>query len=106
MLILRCELFATIIEQLFRMPKTFDNPFFVAGYAGSEYFCDRVEESATLKRYLQSGNNVTLISLRRMGKTGLIHHVFDQIRKEDPDALTVYVDLMPTDSLSSFARSF
>lgn len=106
MLILRCELFATIIEQLFRMPKTFDNPFFVAGYAGSEYFCDRVEESATLKRYLQSGNNVTLISLRRMGKTGLIHHVFDQIRKEDPDALTVYVDLMPTDSLSSFARAF
>lgn len=88
------------------MPKTFDNPFFVAGYAGPEYFCDRVKESATLKSYLQNGNNVTLISLRRMGKTGLIHHVFDQIRKEEPDALTVYVDLMPTDSLSAFARAF
>ena len=82
------------------------NPFIVAGYAGPEYFCDREQESATLKQYLENGNNVTLISPRRMGKTGLIHHVFNQIRKEDPSALTVYVDLMPTDSLAGFARAF
>ncbi len=88
------------------MKERIDNPFIVAGYAGPEYFCDRVQESAALKRYLKNGNNVTLISPRRMGKTGLIHHVFDQIHKEDPEAMTVYVDLMPTDSLSGFARAF
>ena len=81
------------------------NPFIVAGYAGPEYFCDREQESATLKQYLENGNNVTLISPRRMGKTGLIHHVFNQIRKEDPSALTVYVDLMPTDSLCSHQQT-
>ena len=83
-----------------------ENPFIVSGYVGPEYFCDREEESNVLKSHLENGNNVTLISPRRMGKTGLIHHVFNQIREKDPSALTVYVDLMPTGSLADFARSF
>lgn len=53
------------------------NPFITNGYAGAEYFCDRVEETATLRRLLTNENNVALISPRRLGKTELIHHVFD-----------------------------
>ena len=83
-----------------------DNPFVVSGYVSPDYFCDRIEESETLTRNLTNGNNVTLFSPRRMGKTGLIHHVFNKLKVRDPDILTVYVDLMPTESLSDFAGVF
>lgn len=47
-------------------------------------FCDRVAETGTLTRYITNGNNVALISSRRLGKTGLIEHCFHQkhIEKE------------------------
>lgn len=54
------------------------NPFFTTGYAGNEYFCDRVNETNTLKNLLLNGNNVVLMSPRRIGKTGLLYHCFDQ----------------------------
>ena len=75
-----------------------DNPFVVSGYVSPDYFCDRIGESETLSQNLTNGNNVTLFSPRRMGKTGLIHHVFNKLKERDPDILTVYVDLMPTES--------
>jgi hypothetical protein len=34
-----------------------DNPFVTNGYAGPEYFCDRVEETALLTNLLTNGNN-------------------------------------------------
>ena len=83
-----------------------DNPFVVSGYVSPDYFCDRIGESETLSQNLTNGNNVTLFSPRRMGKTGLIHHVFNKLKERDPDILTVYVDLMPTESLSDFAGVF
>ncbi len=46
--------------------------------ASAEYFCDRVAETGTLTRYITNGNNVALISSRRLGKTGLIEHCFHQ----------------------------
>lgn len=54
------------------------NPFLTTGYAGNEYFCDRVNETNTLKNLLLNGNNVVLMSPRRIGKTGLLYHCFDQ----------------------------
>ena len=54
------------------------NPFITSGYEGPEYFCDREEETAKLIRHLTNGNNVVLMSPRRMGKTGLLYHVFQQ----------------------------
>lgn len=54
-----------------------NNPFVTNGYAGSEYFCDRVQETALLRELLMNENNVALISPRRLGKTDLIWHVFD-----------------------------
>ena len=50
--------------------KTPINPFITSGYFSPEYFCDREAESENLMHELINGNNVALISTRRMGKTG------------------------------------
>ena len=61
------------------------NPFVTKGYAGSEYFCDRVKETNDMVSLLTNDNNLALISPRRLGKTDLIRHCFAQpaIRKRD-----------------------
>ena len=48
------------------------NPFIVTGKIDPAYFCDREEESARLIRSLDNGNNLVIISPRRMGKTVLL----------------------------------
>ena len=58
--------------------KSAKNPFIISGYEGSEYFCDRVQETAQLSKEIANGNNVTMIAPRRMGKSGLIEHYFSQ----------------------------
>ncbi len=78
--------------------KTPQNPFILTGYLSPEYFCDRNAETAKLTSALSNGRNVTLTSPRRMGKTGLIHHVFQQLRTEN-GIRCFYVDLYQTDSL-------
>lgn len=50
--------------------KSIRNPFVIAEYAGPEYFCDRTEETQELVSNLQNGRNTTLISPRRIGKSG------------------------------------
>lgn len=42
-----------------------NNPFVTNGYAGPEYFCDMVQETAVLRELLLNENNVALISPRR-----------------------------------------
>lgn len=54
------------------------NPFITYGYESPEYFCDRREETRQLTLLLTNGNHTALISPRRMGKTGLLHHCFAQ----------------------------
>lgn len=54
------------------------NPFILYGYESEKYFCDRKSETAELKRLITNGNNVALIAPRRIGKTGLIEHLFHQ----------------------------
>lgn len=46
------------------------NPFIINGYISPAYFCDRKAESEILIRQMTNGNNIALISTRRMGKTG------------------------------------
>jgi predicted AAA+ superfamily ATPase len=48
------------------------NPFSVLTYLGSDYFCDRENETKELLEARKNGRNVTLLSPRRMGKTGLM----------------------------------
>ena len=75
------------------------NPFAVFGYAGSAYFCDRENETKELISTLHNGRNVTLRSPRRIGKTGLIQHVFEQLGQTNPEIKCFYVDLFSTHSL-------
>ncbi|MBR4275337.1 MAG: ATP-binding protein [Prevotella sp.] len=52
------------------------NPFVIGKYVSKEYFCDREKEAEVLMHHILNGRNVTLMSERRLGKTGLIEHVF------------------------------
>ena len=52
------------------------NPFLISGYISPEYFCDREKETNTITEALLNRRHMTIFSPRRMGKTGLIRHVF------------------------------
>ncbi|MFH1052309.1 MAG: ATP-binding protein [bacterium] len=81
------------------------NPFIIVGYEGPQYFCDRKNETERLINAIENGRNVTLISLRRMGKTGLIRHVFHKLKRKK-NSVCIYVDMMPTNDLDSFVKKF
>lgn len=80
------------------------NPFPVIAYEGPDYFCDRKEETGKIIEAVRNGRNITLTALRRMGKTGLIHHVF-QVLKTTKGIKTFYIDLYPTQSQSDLLRT-
>ena len=82
------------------------NPFLITGYHSPEYFCDREPETTSITEALLNGRNLTLISPRRMGKTGLIHHVFNQLQKKHPDIVVLYMDIFSTQNLGEFVRLF
>ena len=75
------------------------NPFITSGYEGPEYFCDREEETVKLIRMLTNGNNVVLMSPRRMGKTGLLYHAFQQ-EKIVREYHTFIIDIYSTKNLN------
>lgn len=56
--------------------KQLSNPFVIGKYVDKDYFCDREKESELLVHHIVNGRNVTMMSERRLGKTGLIEHVF------------------------------
>ena len=84
--------------------KTLKNPFTTSGYVSSRYFCDRERESSELIREITNGNNVALISTRRMGKTGLILHCFHN-KKIEKEYYTFFIDIYATKSLKDFVYS-
>ena len=57
-----------------------DNPFIVKAYESKELFCDRKEELQLMLRNCVNQTDMTLISQRRMGKTGLILRLFDELK--------------------------
>lgn len=77
-------------------------PFPTTGYFGGEYFCDRTEELESLKRNVRGGSSTTLVALRRMGKTALIKHLQNELKK---DYLGLYVDILPTESMHDLLNS-
>ena len=86
--------------------KEINNPFLIYGYAGSKYFCDRTEETERLISALRNGRNITLMSPRRMGKTGLIHNAFYHIHRDYPGAACFYLDIFSTTCLNDFIILF
>ena len=86
------------------MKKKVVNPFICQGYESPEYFCDRIEETEIMTSTLYNGRNITLISPRRLGKTGLIWNTFHHIKSENKDAICIYIDIFPSKSQSEFVR--
>jgi len=80
------------------------NPFFTGRYAGAHYFCDREKDTETLVKHIVNGRNVALISPRRIGKSGLIHHTFAQ-PEINGRYTTIYVDIYATRNLCEFAKA-
>ncbi|WP_321425035.1 ATPase [uncultured Bacteroides sp.] len=80
------------------------NPFITSGYVSQEYFCGRKTESQNFIQEITNGNNLALISTRRMEKAGLIQHCFQSegIRK---NYYTFFVDIYATKSLRDFVFS-
>ena len=77
------------------------NPFVVGRYVSDKYFCDREKETEFLMKQIENGRNVALISPRRMGKTGLVQHCFQQPRLNE-NYYTFFVDIYATSSLAEF----
>ncbi len=86
------------LKKLFVMIK---NPFIVTGRIEPEYFCDRVNESARLIKSITNGNNIVIISPRRMGKTGLIQFCYDKPEIME-NYYTFFLDILHTSSLREF----
>ena len=83
-----------------------ENPFTLVPDVSSELFCDREVETKNLMEYLLNGSNVTLISPRRYGKTGLIYRVFDEIKQQKIEVNTCLVDIYATETLEDFIKVF
>lgn len=77
------------------------NPFIVTGKIEPEYFCDRINESSKLIKTITNGNNLVIISPRRMGKTGLIQFCYDKPEIAE-EYYTFFIDILHTSSLREF----
>lgn len=86
------------------MNEKLQNPFLAHGYVSPEYFCDREKETKELENLLQNGWNVTLISPRRMGKTGLIKNTFYHLREADKSNSYIYVDIFGSKDMHGFVE--
>ncbi len=75
-----------------------ENPFYITGIIPEPYFCDRDKETEWLIRTLENKAHILLTSPRRMGKTQLIRHAFEQPSIKD-NYYTFYTDIYPTTSL-------
>ena len=81
------------------------NPFIVLGTIPDPYFCDREKETERLVRYLTNGQNVVLHAPRRIGKSKLIEHCFEQPAIKGK-YYTIFVDILQTGNLQEFTYEF
>jgi len=80
-----------------------ENPFVLRDYVSDEYFCDREKETRDLAEELKNGNNVTLIAPRRIGKTGLIQHLFAQ-KEIQKQYYTFLIDIYATKNVEEMVQ--
>ncbi len=74
------------------------NPFYITGIIPEPYFCDRKKETVWITQTLENKAHILLTSPRRMGKTQLIRHVFEQPSIKN-NFYTFYTDIYSTTSL-------
>ena len=86
--------------------KTYQNPFVVMGKIPFELFCDREKETLRLTQEISGqAANILLLSQRRIGKTALIAHCFDQEPIKN-QFYTFYFDILHTSSFQEFMYEF
>jgi len=86
------------------MKTTEVNPFPITTYISSNYFCNRELELKTLFKNNQNGLHTCLFAQRRIGKTGLIKHFFNQISNEKTTKC-LYIDIFFTQNQVEFIRT-
>jgi uncharacterized protein len=80
------------------------NPFVINSYQGKAYFCDREKELETLLSHVKNDRNVVLYAWRRLGKSVLIHRLFQEL-EESGEFDTIYIDLLATQNLGEAIRT-
>jgi hypothetical protein len=84
------------------------NPFTIGIIDDDHHFCNRIKEKDELKRYAMSGENVVMLSPRRLGKSSLVGRVQKNLANEG--FLTIYVDFFSViseqDVISRIASAF
>jgi uncharacterized protein len=81
------------------------NPFFTKNYISKDFFCDRENEIKILYDNVKNNVNTTLISPRRMGKTGLIFRFFEFLFEKN-NIHCIYIDVYATRNLGEFINFF
>jgi AAA+ ATPase superfamily predicted ATPase len=79
------------------------NPFPSSIYKGPAYFCNRVAETKQINQLISNGAHIALFAIRRLGKTGLIHHVFNGY-KSNKKIVCIYVDILATKNMADFTN--
>jgi len=78
------------------------NPFFYRTIKiPDKYFCDRKNETEKIINLIENGNNIVLKAQRRLGKSSLIQHIFNQAEIKNKYN-TIYVDIYPTRTPDDF----
>jgi hypothetical protein len=70
-----------------------DKPFVYGKLADADYFTNRVQEIKSLAGNFVSGINTVLISPRRWGKSSLVWHTSNAVRKKNKDIRFCFIDL-------------
>ena len=83
-----------------------DIPFVYGRIAQNEDFTGREQDIARLKTNLTSGINTVIMSPRRWGKSSLVHHTIDEIKKESNDFLVCHVDVFNSKDEYAFLQSY
>ena len=82
------------------------NPFVLMGKIPAEFFCDREKESVRLTQEITGRSaDILLLSQRRLGKTALISHCFDQEPIKE-NFYTFYFDILHTSGFQEFVYEF
>ena len=80
------------------------NPFVIKSYETRDLFCDREAELELMLRNCLNHTDMTLISQRRIGKTGLLLRLFDEIADTHPETHTIYLDIFSSRNIEDFIK--
>lgn len=71
-----------------------------------EDLCDREEEKKRLLSLMKRNGRIVIYSLRRMGKTSLVHVCGKKYKETEPNTFRFYIDLNELSSLAEVAERF